>query len=50
MIKAGNGDEIGHHPKHQTVNTYEYHGVKNFWACLQGNEEKKWEFANVYAD
>jgi hypothetical protein len=48
MIKVGNGAEIDHHPKHQTVNTY--HGVQNFWACVQRNEEKKWEYANIFAD
>jgi hypothetical protein len=48
MIKAGNRAAIDHHPKHQTVNTY--HGVKSFWACAQGNEENKWERANVYED
>lgn len=27
-----------------------YHGVKSFWACAHGNEEKKWERASVHED
>jgi hypothetical protein len=56
MIKVGNRAEIDHDLNHQIdhdlnhqmVNTH--HGVKSFWACAQGNEENKWECANVHED